>query len=54
MSTLIQCGTCNGRKILRGLGNIEKKCEQCNGVGWVTKEDPIIEEPVKKPRKKKD
>jgi hypothetical protein len=33
-----RCKCCNGQKIIMGMGMIEKKCFNCNGVGHVNKE----------------
>jgi len=29
-----RCINCEGRKMIIGMGNIEKKCEACDGVGY--------------------
>lgn len=60
MSEFTRCQPCQGRKVLTGLGMIQKKCPYCLGEGQVaikdthTKVEPfantvvIIEKPVKK------
>jgi len=53
---LERCNACNGRKVLVGLGMIEKKCENCKGIGWLeSKEDEPKEilKIKKKPGRKK-
>ena len=35
MADLNKCPRCNATKTILSLGNIKKKCEECNGVGWV-------------------
>ena len=42
MSKLIRCPACLGKKIVKGLGSIEKKCRLCAGIGFV--EEPTEEE----------
>ena len=55
MSELKRCDTCKGRKVLMGLGCIEKKCQTCSGLGWVDHvEEPIefLKEKKEKPKSK--
>jgi hypothetical protein len=33
-----RCHLCNGSKIIRGLGMMEKECTECFGIGWVSNE----------------
>lgn len=44
--SLERCERCRGTKRVVGMGNIEKKCPECNGVGWIEKkaEVNLIEE----------
>lgn len=48
MSTddLIRCTRCNGRKIIIGLGMLEKQCPDCIGIGWLAKNTIDIKKPV--------
>lgn len=32
---MIHCPACKGKKIMIGLGNIEKDCPSCRGVGYI-------------------
>lgn len=32
---MINCDNCKGRKQVIGLGNIQKDCPSCRGIGWV-------------------
>lgn len=41
MSELEDCSACNGRKVSR-LGGIEKKCIDCDGIGYVKKKETKI------------
>lgn len=38
MSEFMRCTACMGKKIILGMGCIEKKCEPCLGVGYVKDE----------------
>lgn len=29
-----RCYTCKGSKVVVGLGGLEKKCSECNGIGY--------------------
>jgi phage FluMu protein Com len=31
----MRCPHCRGRKNILGFGMLEKKCPECNGIGWV-------------------
>ncbi len=35
MSSLKRCPACQGTKRIRGMGMIERKCESCEGIGWI-------------------
>lgn len=48
MSSNIVCTACRGIKIVKGLGSINKNCDACNGVGYVS-----IDMPKEKPKDKK-
>jgi len=39
MSKLIRCPACGGTKKIRGMGLIEKKCEECKGIGWIEQDE---------------
>jgi len=46
--SLCRCESCKGRKIIVGIGGMEKECSRCLGVGYVkvevvaeTKEEPL-------------
>jgi len=43
---LIRCPACGGTKKIIGLGMVERKCDECNGVGFVDMEDAEIIESV--------
>ena len=32
----IKCSCCRGQKKIKGLGNIEKECPECKGIGHVS------------------
>jgi phage FluMu protein Com len=36
MSNIERCKTCQGAKIIKGLGMLEHKCEPCKGIGWIS------------------
>lgn len=38
MNMDIICSVCSGRKEILGLGSIKKKCIQCEGTGFIKKE----------------
>ncbi len=43
---MVRCRTCNGFKKILGLGNLQKDCVDCDGIGYI--EDKTEEqEPVK-------
>lgn len=42
MADLQRCESCRGAKMIKGLGMIEKKCDSCNGIGWIEKKDEVI------------
>lgn len=60
---LLRCECCQGKKKIIGLGNIEKICPLCSGIGWIAKPKEITKEeievlslskePKKRGRKKK-
>ncbi len=43
MSNLIRCDSCLGLKRIKGLGNIEKDCPSCRGIGWISGADKELE-----------
>lgn len=47
-----RCSYCEGRKKIIGLGMIEKKCEECNGIGY--KEKPEKKSPKRRKKKAVD
>lgn len=47
---LVRCPVCRGRKKIIGLGLLEKDCDHCVGIGWISKKP--VEIKVKKSRKK--
>ncbi len=49
MSDIIRCTRCNGTKRIIGLGLLEKECDICSGVGWVSKTP--VEIKIKKRKK---
>lgn len=52
---LSRCTSCHGRKRVIGLGNIEKECPGCKGIGWVTVVDvvtPSVTPPTKVNRRR--
>lgn len=58
MANVIRCETCKGIKKLLSMGNMVKDCYNCDGVGWVEQDDPILAKELQermdlpKPRKK--
>jgi DnaJ-class molecular chaperone len=38
------CEKCRGARVHMGMGMLEKKCEDCNGVGYVEKKNEPVEE----------
>jgi phage FluMu protein Com len=40
---IIRCEVCCGRKVINGLGGMEKKCHECKGVGHVEHIEDEIE-----------
>lgn len=53
MSSL-RCPQCLGLKKTWGLGMIERECQECKGLGYVTlNPEPIIEEKMKRQSKPK-
>jgi hypothetical protein len=49
MSDIIRCTRCNGTKRIIGLGLLEKECDVCTGIGWVSKTP--VEIKIKKRKK---
>lgn len=54
---LSRCTSCHGRKRIVGLGNIEKECPVCKGIGWVTldvvvaaSDEPILDSKIRNKR----
>jgi DnaJ-class molecular chaperone len=44
---MMRCQPCNGSKVIKPLGNMEKRCPTCDGVGYVeTANDSANEIPV--------
>lgn len=41
-----RCDACRGQKKVKGLGCILKKCEACNGAGYVEQDEQDIAEDV--------
>lgn len=41
MSNVERCTTCQGAKIIKGLGMLEHKCEPCKGIGWIEQAEVI-------------
>lgn len=39
-----RCTKCSGRKVIRGMGMVEKKCDECKGVGYL-ESDEIANKP---------
>jgi hypothetical protein len=55
MANVIRCDCCQGRKQIKGLGNMEKDCPACRGIGWIDGKDKDLEQDlmeVMKPKKK--
>lgn len=46
---LSRCSSCHGRKRLIGLGNMEKECHVCKGIGWVTVVEAVTPDFTVKP-----
>lgn len=42
--------TCNGNKMINGMGHMKEKCPQCKGVGTIA----VPEKPAVKPKKAKE
>jgi len=42
---IIRCDLCRGKKRVIGLGMIEKKCQNCKGVGHLIKDEEDVSEP---------
>lgn len=40
---LTRCDSCMGKKRIKGLGNIEKDCDACRGIGWIEVPDYALE-----------
>lgn len=57
-NTLVKCATCRGTKKIKGMGNIEKNCPTCHGIGYIEnepkKDENIIKIKKKPGRKKRD
>ncbi len=51
MEDIKRCDSCQGKKTIKGLGNIEKECPSCQGIGWIAA--PSILENIKKKSHKK-
>ena len=43
-----RCSSCMGKKEIVGLGNMRKKCTACDGVGYVSVDEPKRAERQKK------
>lgn len=39
----IRCEKCRGQKKVKGLGCMLKKCDACNGAGFIEREDASVE-----------
>lgn len=58
MSNVTRCEGCQGRKKIKALGNIEKDCPNCRGIGWLDNGDKSLEKElsermdIAKPKKK--
>jgi len=50
MANAIRCDICQGKKQILSLGNLQKDCYECHGIGWL---QPDEDEPIVKPKKKK-
>lgn len=46
-----RCESCQGKKIVNGLGGMTKKCSVCSGVGFI-KIEQIINKPQRGRKKK--
>lgn len=42
-SMYIRCEKCRGQKKVKGLGCMLKKCDACNGAGFIEREDASVE-----------
>jgi hypothetical protein len=38
-ANLKRCECCHGTKRKLGMGGLVKKCDECNGIGWI---DPVL------------
>jgi hypothetical protein len=47
-STLHKCPVCNGKKIIMGVGHMERKCDTCKGIGWIDVPKVLQEIPQQK------
>jgi hypothetical protein len=45
MSSTLLCNGCGGRKQVSPLGGILKKCAICEGIGYISIPETIIEDP---------
>ncbi len=51
---IIRCDLCRGKKRVIGLGMIEKKCQNCKGVGHLIKDEEDVLEPGSEPNAEPD
>jgi len=42
MSEVIRCEACQGRKIIVGLGAMERECVVCRGIGFIEQEEEKV------------
>ena len=41
-----RCSICRGSKKIKGLGNMEKECPECKGIGFVSDAPKVVVETV--------
>ena len=41
------CDMCDGSRNILGMGNIQRKCEKCSGVGYISDKSVLADKPIK-------